>query len=97
MPYTKIDRVLLILVLCLVILGLIFVYSSSYYRAMRQGEDSTFYLVAHLKRVAVGIAFLLLGMIIPYERLKKLLLPLLFLSTSRECNLCSSSTMRVNS
>jgi cell division protein FtsW len=79
MPYTKIDRVLLILVLCLVILGLIFVYSSSYYRAMRQGEDSTFYLVAHLKRVAVGIAFLLLGMIIPYERLKKLLLPLLFL------------------
>jgi cell division protein FtsW len=79
MPYTKIDRILLFLVLCLVILGVIFVYSSSYYRAMRQGEGSTFYLVAHLKRVVVGIAFLLLGLIIPYEKLKKLLLPLLFL------------------
>ncbi len=79
MPYSKIDRTLLFLVLCLVILGVIFVYSSSYYRAMRQGEGSAFYLMAHLKRVGIAIAFLLLGLIIPYEKMKKLLLPLLIL------------------
>ena len=77
MSYSKIDRTLLFLVLCLVILGVVFVYSSSYYRAMRQGEDSTFYLMAHLKRVLIAFGFLLLGLVIPYEKLKKLILPLL--------------------
>jgi cell division protein FtsW len=79
MPYSKIDRTLLFLVLCLVILGVIFVYSSSYYRAMRQGEGSTFYLMAHLKRVLIATGFLLLGLIFPYEKLKKLILPLMIL------------------
>jgi cell division protein FtsW len=79
MPYSKVDRTLLFLVLCLVILGVIFVYSSSYYRAMRQGEDSTFYLIAHLKRVLIAICFLLLGLVIPYEKMRKLILPLLVL------------------
>ena len=79
MPYSKIDRTLLFLVLCLVILGVIFVYSSSYYRALRQGEDSTFYLMAHLKRVLIAVGFLLLGLIVPYEKLRKVILPLMIL------------------
>ena len=79
MPYSKIDRALLFLVLCLVVLGVIFVYSSSYYRAMRQGEDSTYYLMAHLKRVLIAFGFLLLGLIIPYVKIKKLILPLMIL------------------
>ncbi len=79
MPHSKIDRTLLFLVLCLVVLGVIFVYSSSYYRAMRQGEGSTFYLMAHLKRVIIAIGFLLLGLIIPYEKVKKIILPLMIL------------------
>ena len=79
MPYSKIDRTLLFLVLCLVILGVIFVYSSSYYRALRQGEDSTFYLMAHLKRVLIAVGFLLLGLVVPYEKLRKVILPLMLL------------------
>jgi cell division protein FtsW len=79
MPYSKIDRTLLFLVLCLVILGVIFVFSSSYYRAMRQGEDSTFYLMAHLKRILIAVGFLLLGLVVPYEKLRKLILPLMVL------------------
>jgi cell division protein FtsW len=79
MPHSKIDRTLLLLVLCLVILGVIFVYSSSYYRAMRQGEDSTFYLMAHLKRIMIAVGFLLLGLVVPYEKLRKFILPLMVL------------------
>ncbi|KPK63894.1 hypothetical protein AMJ83_05470 [candidate division WOR_3 bacterium SM23_42] len=79
MPHGKIDRILLFLVICLVILGVIFVYSSSYYRAMRQGEDSTYYLTAHLKRVLIAVGFFLLGLVVPYEKIRKLIFPLLVL------------------
>lgn len=79
MPHGKIDRVMLFLVIGLVILGVIFVFSSSYYRAMRQGEDSTYYLTAHLKRVLVAIGFFLLGLMVPYEKIRKMILPLLVL------------------
>lgn len=79
MPHGKIDRILLFLVICLVILGVIFVYSSSYYRAMRQGEDSMYYLAAHLKRVLIAVVFFLLGLVVPYEKIRKLIFPLLVL------------------
>lgn len=79
MPHGKIDRILLFLVICLVILGVIFVYSSSYYRAMRQGEDSTYYLTAHLKRVLIAVGFFLLGLVVPYAKIRKLIFPLLVL------------------
>lgn len=79
MPHGKIDRVMLFLMIGLVILGVIFVFSSSYYRAMHQGEDSTYYLTAHLKRVLVAIGFFLLGLMVPYEKIRKMILPLLVL------------------
>ncbi|UCD06108.1 MAG: FtsW/RodA/SpoVE family cell cycle protein [candidate division WOR-3 bacterium] len=79
MLHGKTDRILLLLVICLVVLGIIFVFSSSYYRALRQGENSTYYLMAHLRRVLVAVGFFLLGLLIPYETIRRMLLPLLVL------------------
>ncbi len=77
MLHGKTDRILLLLVIFLVVLGIIFVFSSSYYRALRQGENSTFYLVAHLKRILVAVVFFMLGLVVPYEMIRKMLFPLL--------------------
>lgn len=77
MLHGKLDRFLLALVLCLVVLGVIFVFSSSYYRALSLGENSTYYMVAHLKRVLVALGFLLLGLFVPYNAVRKMLFPLL--------------------
>jgi len=74
-----VDRTLAFCVLCLIVLGVIFVFSSSYYRAMRRGEDSTYYLLGHLKRLAVASIFFLLGLIVPYEIVRKLIFPLFIL------------------
>ncbi len=74
-----IDRLLLFAVLTLIVLGIIFVYSSSYYRAMSRGRDSTYYLIAHLKRLMIAGVFFLLGIIIPYEKIRKWILPILAL------------------
>jgi cell division protein FtsW len=79
MAYSRIDRTLLLTVLVLILLGSIFVFSSSYYQAMRKGEDTMFYLKGHLKRVGVAVFFLLLGLFLPHERIRKLLFPLLII------------------
>ncbi len=73
---SRIDHRLAFTIFILIILGSVFVFSSSYYQAMRQGEDSTYYLIGHLKRIIVGVIFLLLGFFIPYDLLRKILLPL---------------------
>jgi cell division protein FtsW len=46
---------------------------------MRQGQDSTYYLMAHLKRVLIAVGFLLLGLIVPYEKIKKLIFPIMIM------------------
>lgn len=79
MQYARIDKTLAFCVLCLVVLGTLFVYSSSYYRAMKRGEDSTYYLFGHLKRLGIASVFFLLGFIIPYQIVRKLLFPLLLM------------------
>jgi len=43
---------------------------------MRSGEDSTFYLFGHLKRLLIATIFFVLGFIIPYEATRKVILPL---------------------
>lgn len=75
MQFKKIDRTLALCLLILVILGAVFVYSSSYYRAMRRGEDSTFYLLGHLKRLAIASVFFSFGLFFPYEIMKKFIFP----------------------
>jgi len=79
MQPAKIDKTLGFCVLCLVVLGTLFVYSSSYYRAMRKGEDSTFYLLGHLKRLGVAIVFFCLGLFMPYSWVRKIVFPLFIL------------------
>lgn len=79
MQHTGIDRTLAFCLLCLIVLGAIFVYSSSYYRAMRRGEESTYYLVGHLKRLLIASIFFVLGLILPYEIIRRLLFPLLII------------------
>ncbi len=79
MPHTRIDRTLAFCLLCLIVLGTLFVYSSSYYRAMRKGEESTYYLLGHLKRLAVAVIFFFLGLMFPYEIIRRLLFPLLII------------------
>ncbi len=54
---SRVDHRLALTIFILIILGSVFVFSSSYYQAMRQGEDSTYYLIGHLKRIIVGIVF----------------------------------------
>ncbi len=70
-----VDRALALVILLLLILGSVFVFSSSYYFALRRGEDTTYYLFGHLKRVAIGLCFFLLGFFLPYERIKRFLFP----------------------
>ena len=76
MQSKRIDRTLVFCLLALVVLGSVFVYSSSYYRAMRRGEDSIFYLLGHLKRLAIASIFFALGLFFPYEIMRKLIFPI---------------------
>lgn len=77
MQHTGIDRTLAFCLLCVVVIGIIFVFSSSYYRAMRNGEESTYYLLGHLKRLAAALIFFFLGLFFPYEIIRKMIFPLL--------------------
>lgn len=79
MQHSGIDRTLAFCLLCLIVLGALFVFSSSYYRAMRRGEESTYYLKGHLRRLAVASVFFLIGLIFPYETTRKLLFPSLII------------------
>ncbi len=73
---SNIDGKYMITILVLLILGMLFVFSSSYYQAMREGESSLYYLFGHVKRVLIAIVFFFLGLFIPYEKMRKLILPL---------------------
>uniref|UniRef100_A0A7C4TC98 Probable peptidoglycan glycosyltransferase FtsW n=1 Tax=candidate division WOR-3 bacterium TaxID=2052148 RepID=A0A7C4TC98_UNCW3 len=75
----NIDKTLTFTILALLILGMVFVYSSSYYKAMRQGEATTYYLLGHIKRIIIGIGFFFLGFFLPYEKTRKILLPTYFI------------------
>jgi len=75
MQSSGIDRRLAFFLLCLVVLGPLFVYSSSYYRAIRKGEDSTYYLLGHIKRLAIASIFFIFGLTLPTRVFKKLILP----------------------
>lgn len=75
----RIDKTLIFAVFFLVVVGTVFVYSSSYYQAMHRGVESTYYLVGHLQRLAFALIFFVLGLVIPYERVRKMILPLFLL------------------
>jgi cell division protein FtsW len=79
MPSSGIDRTLALFILCLIVLGSLFVYSSTFYQAMKNGASSAYYLIGHLKRLAVAIGFFMLGLFVPIDKLRKLILPALFM------------------
>ncbi len=71
----NIDKRYMITVFVLLILGTLFVFSSSYYQAMRAGENSLYYVLGHVKRVLVAIVFFFIGLFVPYEKMRRLILP----------------------
>uniref|UniRef100_A0A7V3RHV9 Probable peptidoglycan glycosyltransferase FtsW n=1 Tax=candidate division WOR-3 bacterium TaxID=2052148 RepID=A0A7V3RHV9_UNCW3 len=75
MASSNLDHMLLITVLVLIILGSLFVFSSSYYQAMRQGENSLYYLLNHIKRLLVALVFFAIGLFFPYTKLRRLIFP----------------------
>jgi cell division protein FtsW len=46
---------------------------------MREGENSLYYLVGHIKRMSIAIIFFFIGLFVPYEKMRKLILPTFFL------------------
>ena len=74
------DRVLIYAVILLCIIGTVMLYSASSIRSLMESENqtATLYLVAHLKRLLVGIIIMFLMMSFDYRHLKKYYLHLIF-------------------
>ena len=74
------DRVLIFAVILLCIIGTVMLYSASSIRSLMESENqtATLYLVAHLKRLLVGIIIMFLMMSFDYRHLKKYYLHLIF-------------------
>ena len=74
------DRVLISAVILLCIIGTVMLYSASSIRSLMESENqtATLYLVAHLKRLLVGIIIMFLMMSFDYRHLKKYYLHLIF-------------------
>ena len=62
-----IDITLLFCVLVLIIIGCIMIYSTSAYEAGIQNSDSMFYLKKQLAAIALGLVFMGIAIIVPYE------------------------------
>ncbi|MCX7994598.1 MAG: FtsW/RodA/SpoVE family cell cycle protein [candidate division WOR-3 bacterium] len=75
MVSSRIDHILFITIIILLVLGSIFVFSSSYYQALQQGENTLYYLIGHIKRLLVAVVFFFAGLLIPVEKYRKLILP----------------------
>ena len=74
------DRVLISAVILMCIIGTVMLYSASSIRSLMESENqtATLYLVAHLKRLLVGIIIMFLMMSFDYRHLKKYYLHLIF-------------------
>ncbi len=75
MVYSRIDRILLLTVIVLLVLGSIFVFSSSYFQALRQGESTLYYFIGHIKRLLVALLFFCAGLLIPLDKYQRLIFP----------------------
>ena len=66
----KYDRVLICTVILLCVIGTVMLYSASSIRSLVEtgNETDTTYLIAHLKRLLVGICLLILFMFIDYRK-----------------------------
>lgn len=76
----KIDYILLAAVLALVVIGLVFVYSASFYTAEKNTGNKYFYLIKQSFGCFVGLIVLFLARLLPQKLLKRAALPLAILS-----------------
>ncbi|RBW68470.1 putative lipid II flippase FtsW [Bacillus taeanensis] len=75
------DKSLIISVLSLCMIGLVMVYSSSYYTAMvRYGESSSYFFTRQLLFFGVSLVVFLLALLAPYKVYKKLMKIMLLFS-----------------
>lgn len=75
-----IDKVLLLSVLALVVIGIAMIYSTSYIMALQKYQDGYLFLKKELIFVTISLSSLLIVMRIPYGVYHKLTLLMLFLS-----------------
>ncbi|MEO0226242.1 MAG: FtsW/RodA/SpoVE family cell cycle protein [candidate division WOR-3 bacterium] len=70
-PLEKPDSVYLLIIFFLLGLGVVAVFSSSFYYAWARGQNSEFYYMrSHLIKLAIGLILFFVVMNIPYKRLK---------------------------
>ena len=76
----KYDRVLISAVILLCIIGTVMLYSASSIRSLMESGNQTasLYLIAHLKRLLLGVIIMFLMMLFDYRHLKKYYLHLIF-------------------
>lgn len=74
------DLVLFITVLLLVFIGIMMVFSSSYYYTMTKYDNKFFYFKKDLMFAAVGIVFMMVFAVFDYRRLRKFSVPLIIAS-----------------
>ena len=76
----KYDRALISAVILLCIIGTVMLYSASSIRSLMESGNQTasLYLIAHLKRLLLGVIIMFLMMLFDYRHLKKYYLHLIF-------------------
>jgi cell division protein FtsW len=67
----EIDLLLLSSVVCLVVLGTVFIYSASMYQSYWSNADVNFYIVRQIAWVALGALALAIGLVFDYRQLRR--------------------------
>lgn len=74
-----VDRPLLIITIILCIVGGILVFSASWPTAVLKFENGYYFILLHLRSLALGFFCLFVGMNIPYKKYKKYAIPLMII------------------
>lgn len=74
------DFLLIVLPLLLAGFGIVMIYSASMVSAVMSGLESTYYVVRQAQWFVIGLIAFVVGLIIPYQRYQKLVIPLIIIS-----------------
>lgn len=74
------DFLLIVLPLLLAGFGIVMIYSASMVSAVMSGLESTYYVVRQAQWFIIGLIAFVVGLIIPYQRYQKLVIPLIIIS-----------------
>src|SRR5699024_1121929 len=74
------DFLLIVLPLLLAGFGIVMIYSASMVSAVMNGLESTYYVVRQAQWFVLGLIVFGLGLIIPYQRYQKFVIPLIGIS-----------------